>query len=211
MSLIPPSPGSAHGELFALWGDIFARGRAVSAGTGAGADAAAGAEPENGALISTGDGRPDADVPASDANRSGVTEGSKRARAWTAAFEEPRGSTPSQTHGAQTSPLSIETATPLASTVITMGLTTLTDAEPSAANATAAASITPAACDVTRTDSIVIYLNGSTVDIAVRDASLSAEEALRSAFDTAHQLTGRRAALRQLLLNGTTLYLQRKE
>jgi hypothetical protein len=59
-----------------------------------------------------------------------------------------------------------------------------------------------------RTDSVYVFVQSAAVSIAVRDANLSPDEALRAAFETAHQLKGQRGALQRLTLNGQTLYSQ---
>lgn len=61
------------------------------------------------------------------------------------------------------------------------------------------------------TDSINVCLQGTAVAIAVRDASLSEQDALHCAFETARTLTGRSAGLQQLTLNGRILYHQASE
>jgi len=53
---------------------------------------------------------------------------------------------------------------------------------------------------------ISIVLDGNEVTIFVRDTGLEQAEALRAAFQTARELTGRSASLRQLTLNGRVLY-----
>ena len=60
-------------------------------------------------------------------------------------------------------------------------------------------------------DSINVCLQGAAVAIAVRDASLTEEDALHCAFETARTLTGRSAGLQQLTLNGRILYHQASE
>jgi hypothetical protein len=57
-------------------------------------------------------------------------------------------------------------------------------------------------------ETVSVFSQGTGIAIVVRDKSLSPEEALRSAFDTAQQLTGRRSALGLLTLNGQVLYQQ---
>jgi hypothetical protein len=52
----------------------------------------------------------------------------------------------------------------------------------------------------------IVNLQAESVSIVLRDAKLSEPEALRCAFEAAHQITGRRSALRLLMLNGRTLY-----
>ena len=55
-------------------------------------------------------------------------------------------------------------------------------------------------------DSVSVFLQGGTVSIVVRDATLSAHDAVYCGFETARQLTGHRSALSRLTLNGQTLY-----
>jgi hypothetical protein len=55
---------------------------------------------------------------------------------------------------------------------------------------------------------VSVVLKGSEVSITVRDPGLTEAEALRIAFQTARELTGRSASLNQLTLNGTLLYQQ---
>jgi hypothetical protein len=57
-------------------------------------------------------------------------------------------------------------------------------------------------------ESVVVSIEGASVAIAVRDATLSDEHALRTGFEAARKLSGRSAALRQLTLNGRTIYQQ---
>jgi hypothetical protein len=75
---------------------------------------------------------------------------------------------------------------------------------------TARASGTGAYVDVERmgADSVNVFVRGSTVAIVVRDAGIEDAEALDCAFETAQKLTGQRAALQQLTLNGRVLYQQ---
>ncbi len=59
------------------------------------------------------------------------------------------------------------------------------------------------------TESVSVFVHGdSRVTVVVRDAELSDLQAVRSAFETARQLTGQGNALRQLTLNGRALYRQ---
>jgi len=58
------------------------------------------------------------------------------------------------------------------------------------------------------TESVRVFLDGATVSIVVRNATLSPQAALRDAFETARELAGERAALQELTLNGRTLYRQ---
>jgi hypothetical protein len=55
-------------------------------------------------------------------------------------------------------------------------------------------------------DSIHVFVRDAAVAIVVRDAEISQQQALHCAFETARKLTGQRAALQQLVLNGRTLY-----
>jgi hypothetical protein len=57
-------------------------------------------------------------------------------------------------------------------------------------------------------DSVNVFVRGSMVAIVVRDAAIGDAEAVNCAFETAQKLTGQRAALRQLTLNGRVLYQQ---
>jgi hypothetical protein len=54
--------------------------------------------------------------------------------------------------------------------------------------------------------SVDVFVRNAAVSIVVRDPSLSEQEALRCAFETTQRLTGQRSTLRQLMLNGRTLY-----
>jgi hypothetical protein len=57
-------------------------------------------------------------------------------------------------------------------------------------------------------DEIVsVFVQRGTVAITVRNAALTDDEALRCAFETARTLAGEPAALRELTLNGRTVYL----
>jgi hypothetical protein len=69
--------------------------------------------------------------------------------------------------------------------------------------------VPPAGADaqVDRSSEVVsVMLLGNQVSIVVRDTGLNEAEALRAAFQTARELTGRPSALRQLTLNGRVLY-----
>jgi len=55
---------------------------------------------------------------------------------------------------------------------------------------------------------VSIVLEGAQVSIIVRNGGLSEAEALRTAFDTARELTGRPSSLQLLTLNGRVLYEQ---
>ncbi len=57
-------------------------------------------------------------------------------------------------------------------------------------------------------EAVSVFSHGTGIAIVVRDNSLSREEALRCAFETARQLTGRRSTLELLTLNGRILYQQ---
>jgi hypothetical protein len=57
-------------------------------------------------------------------------------------------------------------------------------------------------------EAVSVFMQGGSVTINVRDAVLTEDEALRCAFETARTLTGERAALRALILNGRTVYRQ---
>lgn len=59
-----------------------------------------------------------------------------------------------------------------------------------------------------RAESINVFVQGAAVSIVVRDTGASTEEALHCAFETARELTGQRAALQRLTLNGRILYQQ---
>ena len=59
-----------------------------------------------------------------------------------------------------------------------------------------------------RPEVISIILEGAHVSIVVRDVGLTEAQALRTAFETARELTGRAASLQQLTLNGRVLYQQ---
>jgi hypothetical protein len=56
------------------------------------------------------------------------------------------------------------------------------------------------------TEAISVFVHGLAVAVVIRDCALSAQEALHCAFETARELTGRRAALEHLTLNGQTVY-----
>jgi hypothetical protein len=78
---------------------------------------------------------------------------------------------------------------------------------PAAANSAATASSAEHHASA-RTDSVYVFVQSAAVSIAVRDANLSPDDALRAAFDTAHELKGQRGALQRLTLNGRMLYSQ---
>lgn len=58
-------------------------------------------------------------------------------------------------------------------------------------------------------DSVNVFVQGTAVAIVVRDATLSDQDAVTCAFETARQLTGHSEALQSLTLNGRTLYQQK--
>lgn len=60
-------------------------------------------------------------------------------------------------------------------------------------------------------DSVSVFVHGEGVEIVVRDASVSDQQAVHAAFATALDLTGRRGTLRELTLNGRTLYRRQDE
>lgn len=64
----------------------------------------------------------------------------------------------------------------------------------------------PRAPSATPSESVVVYLQAASVSIVLRDGELSQSQALQCAFEASHQLTGRRSALRLLVLNGRTVY-----
>ncbi len=55
-------------------------------------------------------------------------------------------------------------------------------------------------------EAVSVVLSGNQVSIIVRDTGLDEGAALRAAFQTARELTGRPTSLRQLTLNGRLLY-----
>jgi hypothetical protein len=55
-------------------------------------------------------------------------------------------------------------------------------------------------------ESVSVFVDGVAVGIVVRNMVLPEEHALRCAFETAQRLTGERAALQVLTLNGRTVY-----
>jgi hypothetical protein len=57
-------------------------------------------------------------------------------------------------------------------------------------------------------ESVSIFVHDSGVALVVRDAMLSDQDGMQSAFETAQALTGQRAALQRFTLNGRTLYQQ---
>jgi hypothetical protein len=59
-----------------------------------------------------------------------------------------------------------------------------------------------------RSEVISISVEDAHVSIVVRDAGLTDAEALRAAFETVRELTGRSTSLQQLTLNGRVLYQQ---
>jgi hypothetical protein len=62
--------------------------------------------------------------------------------------------------------------------------------------------------EIAPAEAVSVFSHGTGIAIVVRDSSLSREEALRCAFETAQQLTGRRATLALLTVNGRILYQQ---
>jgi hypothetical protein len=60
-------------------------------------------------------------------------------------------------------------------------------------------------------ESAHVFVRGAAVAIVVRNPALSDQDAINSAFETAHELTGQRSALLRLTLNGRTLYEQADE
>lgn len=67
--------------------------------------------------------------------------------------------------------------------------------------ATAAAEAVPASAE-----SVRVFVRVNAVAVVVRNSELPDEDALQCAFEAARELTGERAALRVLTLNGRTLY-----
>lgn len=63
-----------------------------------------------------------------------------------------------------------------------------------------------AASSAARAESVSVIVRGEQVGIVVRDARLEPHAALQAAFVVAQDLTGRRDALRLLMVNGRTLY-----
>jgi len=55
-------------------------------------------------------------------------------------------------------------------------------------------------------ESVRVFVQGPAVAIVVRDATISDQDAVSCAFETARELTGLRSSLQQLTLNGRTLY-----
>ena len=55
-------------------------------------------------------------------------------------------------------------------------------------------------------ESVSVFIRSDAVDVVVRDADVSDQDALSCAFETARELTGQRTALRRLTVNGRTLY-----
>jgi hypothetical protein len=66
--------------------------------------------------------------------------------------------------------------------------------------------VTQATCDSFPPDVVTIYQASGQVAVVVRDATLTDDDALSSAFAAAATLTGSRAALGRLTLNGRILY-----
>lgn len=69
-----------------------------------------------------------------------------------------------------------------------------------------AASAQPSSAEPLAAESVRVFLQGPAVAIVVRDATISDQDAVYCAFETARRLTGLRSSLRQLTLNGRTLY-----
>ena len=66
-----------------------------------------------------------------------------------------------------------------------------------------------ASCEAIGAESVTVTVKGAEVAIVVRAEELAEQEVVRCAFETARQLTGQSSTLRQLVLNGRTLYQQR--
>src|SRR6185503_2379547 len=64
----------------------------------------------------------------------------------------------------------------------------------------------PSSASPVAAESILVLLYGASLTIVVRDTTLSEQDALQGAFATASELTGQRAALNKLTLNGRTVY-----
>jgi hypothetical protein len=58
-------------------------------------------------------------------------------------------------------------------------------------------------------ESVTVLVQGANVDIVVRDAAISEQEAVHCAFETVQRLTGQRAGLHELTLNGRIVYQRR--
>lgn len=56
------------------------------------------------------------------------------------------------------------------------------------------------------TEAVSVFVKGTAVAVVVRNAALAEQDALRSAFATARELTGSSAGLQQLTVNGRVLY-----
>lgn len=57
-------------------------------------------------------------------------------------------------------------------------------------------------------ESARVFVHGAVVTVVVRNSTLSDQDAINIAFETARELTGQRSALVHLTLNGRTLYQQ---
>ena len=57
-------------------------------------------------------------------------------------------------------------------------------------------------------ESARVFVHGAAVTVVVRNSTLSDQDAINTAFETARELTGQRSALSHLTLNGRTLYQQ---
>ena len=60
-------------------------------------------------------------------------------------------------------------------------------------------------------ESVTVAMHGTNVDIVVRDATISEQEAVHCAFETVRRLTGQRAGLHELTLNGRIVYQRRSD
>lgn len=60
-------------------------------------------------------------------------------------------------------------------------------------------------------ESVTVLVQGANVDIVVRDAAISEQEAVQCAFETVRRLTGQRAGLHELTLNGRIVYQRRSD
>jgi hypothetical protein len=60
-------------------------------------------------------------------------------------------------------------------------------------------------------ESVTVLMHGTNVDIVVRDATISEQEAVHCAFETVRRLTGQRAGLHELTLNGRIVYQRRSD
>jgi hypothetical protein len=69
-----------------------------------------------------------------------------------------------------------------------------------------AARVQPSSAEPLAAESVRVFVQGPAVAIVVRDATISDQDAVYCAFETARELTGLRSSLQQLTLNGRTLY-----